>query len=64
MANLTGNNVSIVIQDNGKGLPESFDHEKPSGFGMQLVSILTQQIGGHIRIDQGDGTRFVLEFKV
>ncbi len=63
-ANLTGRKVSIVIQDNGKGLPESFDQNKPAGFGMQLVSILTEQIGGHIRVERGEGTKFVLEFDI
>jgi PAS domain S-box-containing protein len=61
-AKLSGRNISIIIQDNGKGLPESFDPDKPGGFGMQLVSILTEQIGGHIRIERGEGTKFVLEF--
>jgi PAS domain S-box-containing protein len=63
-AKISGRNVYILIQDNGKGLPESFNPDKPEGFGMQLVSILTEQIGGHIRIERGEGTKFVLEFAV
>jgi two-component sensor histidine kinase len=63
-AKISGRNVTILIQDNGKGLPESFDPDKPGGFGMQLVSILAEQIGGHIRIERGEGTKFALEFVV
>ncbi len=63
-AKVTGKTATVVIQDNGKGMPESYDSEKPSGFGMQLVDILTQQIEGSIRIERGEGTRFVIEFGV
>ncbi len=63
-AKLSGGSVTIVIQDNGKGFPESFDFNKPSGFGMQLVGILSEQIGGSVRIERGEGTKFVLEFNV
>ncbi len=63
-ANLTGNRVFIVIADNGIGIPESITFENSTGFGMQLVSMLTQQIGGSIKIERGDGTSFVLEFDV
>ena len=59
---LTGKMVSIKISDNGNGIPESVTFEKSPGFGMQLVSLLTAQIGGSIKIIRGDGTTFVLEF--
>jgi PAS domain S-box-containing protein len=51
-ATLTGKRVSIVISDNGNGIPESVTFENSTGFGMQLVSMLTQQIGGTIRIER------------
>jgi len=56
--------VSIIIADNGIGIPESVDFKNSTGFGMQLVSMLTEQIGGSIRMERRDGTRFILEFKV
>jgi len=61
-ATLTGQKVSIIISDNGNGIPESVTFENSTGFGMQLVSMLTEQIGGTIRIERERGTRFVLEF--
>lgn len=56
--------VKLIIKDNGIGIPESIDFNKNSGFGMQLVAMLTEQIGGIIRIERGEGSKFVLEFDV
>ena len=62
---MTNNNhVIIIVGDNGITMPESVNFENTPGFGLSLVSMLTQQIGGSIRIDRGDGTRFILEFDV
>ncbi len=54
----------IVIQDNGVGIPEFISFEKSSGFGLDLVVMLTEQIGGKITIERGEGTKFILEFDV
>jgi two-component sensor histidine kinase len=59
-----GHHATISVQDDGKGLPEGFDIAASSGFGLQLVSMLMQQIGGSMRIERGKGTTFVLEFDV
>ncbi len=57
-----GKHITLTIRDNGKGIPESVDFKNSSGFGMQLVDMLTEQLGGTIRIERGDGTGFVLDF--
>ncbi|PKL15978.1 MAG: hypothetical protein CVV49_18660 [Spirochaetae bacterium HGW-Spirochaetae-5] len=57
------NAVTMIYQDNGAGLPDSVTFENPAGFGMKLADMLAEQIGGTIRIDRGEGTRFVLEFE-
>jgi len=57
-----GNRASLVIEDNGIGLAEPIDLKNSTGFGMQLVSMLTEQIRGNIKIERGNGTKFVLEF--
>ncbi len=54
--------ATLVIEDNGGGIPETIDIENSSGFGLQLVGRLTKQIGGTIKIERENGTRFVLEF--
>ena len=55
--------VSFVVEDNGVGIPLFVDFKNSSGFGMKLVDMLTNQIGGRIKIERGEGTRFILEFK-
>jgi len=59
-----GNLVVISLSDNGNGIPESINFESSTGFGLNLVGMLTAQIGGSVRIERGDGTKFVLEFMV
>ena len=55
--------VTLTVSDNGIGIPESIDIAAHAGFGMQLVSILTEQLGGTIRIEREKGTKFILEFE-
>lgn len=63
-AELTNGKVVMKIEDDGVGIPETVTFENSSGFGMQLVGMLTEQINGSIMIERGSGTRFVLEFTV
>lgn len=57
------NNVSIIIKDNGVGIPENTNFENSSGFGLTLVRLLTEQIGGTIRIEKENGTSVILQFE-
>jgi two-component sensor histidine kinase len=54
--------VTLIVEDDGVGIPESVDIENSSGFGLQLVGMLTAQLDGTIRIERRKGARFVLEF--
>ncbi len=56
------NRVTLVIADNGNGMPDSVDFGKSTGFGLVLVNGLTLQLGGTIRIERERGTKIVLEF--
>jgi PAS domain S-box-containing protein len=58
-----GNKVTMIIADNGNGMPESIDFGNSTGFGLVLVDGLTKQLDGTIRIDRGGGTRIILEFE-
>ncbi|MCX5814479.1 MAG: PAS domain S-box protein [Proteobacteria bacterium] len=58
------NHATIIVQDNGTGIPESIDIATSTGFGLQLVDILTEQLEGTVRIEREKGTRFVLEFEI
>lgn len=59
---LAGNRVTLIIADNGNGIPQSVSFDKSTGFGLILVNGLTQQLGGTIKIERGQETKIVLEF--
>jgi len=61
-ASLKDDLVTVIVADDGNGMPESIDFDNSTGFGLVLVRGLTQQLGGSIRIERGKGTRIVLEF--
>jgi len=55
--------MTYSIKDNGKGLPEGFDYRTAKSLGLQLVSILTEQINGTLSVKSSpNGTEFVLLF--
>jgi len=54
--------IVLTIGDDGVGIPESLDFEHTTGFGLVLVSTMVRQLGGTIRLERGEGTRFVIEF--
>ena len=56
--------VTLIIQDNGRGLPEGFDLENSRGFGLMLVKMLSQQLGGNFAMETRKGTRCTLEFDI
>jgi two-component sensor histidine kinase len=58
----TGSQATIVIGDDGIGIPASIDVENSSGFGLTLIKALMDQIDGSVRIDTTKGTAFILEF--
>ncbi len=63
-ASLEGTRATLIFQDNGKGIPESIDIGKSTGFGLQLVALLTKQLKGSIRLERHEGAQFILEFDV
>lgn len=63
-ASLAKSRVTLAVQDNGAGLPESVDFGRSNGFGLMLVDGLTKQLGGSIRVDRSAGTRVVLDFGI
>jgi len=58
------NHAVITVQDDGSGIPETVSLESSTGFGLSLVGMLMEQIGGKISIQRNGGTRFVLEFDI
>ncbi|MBU0929325.1 MAG: response regulator [Spirochaetes bacterium] len=62
-ASEAGGLVRVVFEDDGVGLPESFEAGDPAGFGMRLVAALVDQIDGTLAVGREGGARFVIEFK-
>ena len=56
--------VRIIYQDNGKGIPANINFDNTSGFGLQLIKLLSDQMHGSIKIERENGTRFILEFEI
>ena len=57
-----GQQIHILVSDNGVGLPPDLDWQNPSSLGLQLVHMLTQQLDGILELDQSSGTSFRLSF--
>ena len=60
---LDNGTYSLIVKDNGKGMPEDFDLENLSTFGLQLVYGLTEQLHGNINITRNKGTMFSILLK-
>ena len=54
--------VVLSVSDNGAGMPEDFDLSGTSSLGLQLVSLLADQVGGSLTINRSHPTRFTLRF--
>jgi two-component sensor histidine kinase len=53
---------TLLVKDNGIGLPEGFDFRRADSLGLQLVCGLTEQIGGTIEYLRDGGSTFRIEF--
>ncbi|HUS72693.1 MAG TPA: PAS domain S-box protein [Sedimentisphaerales bacterium] len=56
------NQFTLIVSDNGVGLPKAMDFRKAESLGLQLVNMLTGQLGGAIELDRSDGTTFKITF--
>jgi two-component sensor histidine kinase len=54
--------TSLIVKDNGTGLPEGLDYRETETLGLQLVTDLVQQINGSITLKKTHGTEFVVKF--
>jgi len=53
---------TLIVQDDGEGLPHDFDTRTTSSLGMQLVTVLTRQLGGEMKTTSQNGARFEISF--
>lgn len=55
---------SLIVSDNGKGIPEDIELGNLDSLGLQLVSILVDQLDGEIKLERDHGTEFEITFEV
>jgi PAS domain S-box-containing protein len=54
--------ITLIIRDNGVGLPAHIDYKNTESLGLQLVVTLVDQLGGSIKLDRVKGTKFTIVF--
>jgi len=52
----------LIIQDDGIGLPQSFNMKEKAGMGSQIVQILVEQIEAKLEISNKNGAFFRIQF--
>jgi len=58
-----GDSVSIVVQDDGQGLPEGFDLDSDAHLGLRIVkSMVERDLRGTLQLLSIEGTRVVVSF--
>jgi PAS domain S-box-containing protein len=55
--------IEASVSDDGIGIPESLDINKTQSFGLNLIDLLSVQIGGSVSISRAGGTSFVIKFR-
>ena len=62
---IKSNEIELIVQDSGVGIPENLDIRNSGSLGMRLVSILAEdQLHAKINIERKQGTKFQIKFEV
>jgi PAS domain S-box-containing protein len=54
--------VALTVSDDGVGLPDGFDANETTTLGLQLVTLLADQLGAKLSMRRADPTTFTLRF--
>ncbi len=60
--NISLNEISLIVRDNGIGLPPKFDFNNIASLGWQLIDALSSQLSGDITINSDIGVEFQIDF--
>lgn len=55
-------NFVLTVSDDGVGIPDTFNIEGAETLGLQLITVLIEQLDGSIRLNRNNGTEFIIEF--
>jgi two-component sensor histidine kinase len=53
---------TLIISDDGRGMPEDIDVETSDTLGLQIVNSLVVQLEGEVRVSRDGGTAFTITF--
>ncbi len=62
LSHLDATTVRLTVNDDGVGIPESRDLTDTTTLGLQLITMLTDQLGGTLSIRRADPTQFDIRF--
>jgi PAS domain S-box-containing protein len=57
-----GDEITIVVRDNGAGLPPDLNWKETDSLGLRLITSLVDQLGATIEKGDGGGTMFIIRF--
>lgn len=60
----TADHIELAISDNGKGLPPEIDIWNNQSMGMELIRMLSEQLGGTLAVDSRQGLSISICFPV
>jgi PAS domain S-box-containing protein len=55
--------ISLIMGDNGIGMPENFRSKTNETLGVQLIEALTEQLDGNLQIENLGGTKYLITFR-
>lgn len=58
-----GGRFMMIVRDSGIGFPAHLDFRKTETLGMQIVTMLVEQLEGTIELESGQGTEFKILFE-
>ncbi len=57
-------NISVIVKDNGIGVPKDFDYYNLNSLGLQtIINIVENQLSGNIRFESNNGFSCYIEFR-
>jgi two-component sensor histidine kinase len=58
-----GRECTLVVADDGVGMPEGFEEERFGSLGLRLIRSLTGQLGGTLAVENDGGAKFTIRFR-
>ena len=57
-----GNLITLIVEDDGLGLPSEINYTNPSTMGMKIIKTSTDQLKGEIILEKNKGTKWKITF--